>query len=140
MQKASSHTFVLLHIVGMRLQVYFTPLTEVLFTFPSRYLFTIGCWSVFSLIQWSGQIRTEFHLHRATWDTLRLTFPMTCGYHALWRQFPMSRHTIRLSKQGPSTPSGQVQKVWASPLSLATTCGITSFSFPRVTEMFHFTP
>ena len=30
--------------------------------------------------------------------------------------------------------------VWAVPLSLATTDGITSFSFPGVTEMFHFTP
>ena len=43
----------------------------MLFTFPSRYLFTIGCQLVFSLIRWSGQIRTEFHLHRATWDTAR---------------------------------------------------------------------
>ncbi len=50
---------------------YFTPLTGVLFTFPSRYWFTIGCQGVFSLIRWSGQIRTEFHVHRATWDTPR---------------------------------------------------------------------
>ena len=50
---------------------YFTPLAGVLFTFPSRYLFTIGCQGVFSLIRWSGQIRTEFHVHRATWDTPR---------------------------------------------------------------------
>jgi len=28
-------------LVDMRFQVYFTPLTGVLFTFPSRYLFTI---------------------------------------------------------------------------------------------------
>ena len=28
--------------VGKRFQVYFTPLTGVLFTFPSRYWFTIG--------------------------------------------------------------------------------------------------
>ena len=26
---------------------------------------------VFSLIPWSGQIRTEFHVHRATWDPAR---------------------------------------------------------------------
>ena len=50
---------------------YFTPLAGVLFTFPSRYLFTIGCQGVFSLIRWSGQIRTEFHVHRITWDTSR---------------------------------------------------------------------
>ena len=29
-------------LVGMRFQVLLTPLTGVLFTFPSRYLFTIG--------------------------------------------------------------------------------------------------
>ena len=34
----------------------------VLFTFPSRYLFTIGHQLVFSLTQWSGQIPTEFHV------------------------------------------------------------------------------
>lgn len=41
---------------------------------------------------------------------------------------------------GPSTPAKQVSLVWAHPLSLATTYGITSFSFPGVTEMFHFAP
>src|SRR5437667_10491854 len=50
---------------------YFTPLAGVLFTFPSRYLFTIGCQGVFSLIPWSGQIHAEFHVHRITWDTPR---------------------------------------------------------------------
>ncbi len=48
---------------------YFTPLTGVLFTFPSRYLFTIGRQSVFSLTGWSRQIHTEFLVFRATWDT-----------------------------------------------------------------------
>ena len=59
------------HIVCNRFQVYFTPLAGVLFTFPSRYLFTIGCQGVFSLIQWSGRIHAEFHVHRITWDTSR---------------------------------------------------------------------
>ncbi len=34
----------------------------VLFTFPSRYLFTIGHQVVFSLTPWSGQILMEFHV------------------------------------------------------------------------------
>ena len=59
------------HIVCNRFQVYFTPLAGVLFTFPSRYWFTIGCQVVFSLIQWSGRIHAEFHVHRITWDTPR---------------------------------------------------------------------
>jgi hypothetical protein len=61
-----SHT---LYAIGFRF--YFTPLTGVLFTIPSRYLFTIGCQRVFSLIQWSGQIHAEFHVHRITWDASR---------------------------------------------------------------------
>ena len=61
-----SHT---LYAIGFRF--YFTPLTGVLFTVPSRYLSTIGCQRVFSLIQWSGQIHAEFHVHRITWDASR---------------------------------------------------------------------
>jgi hypothetical protein len=45
MQKArnqAGRTIALLLLVGTRFQVSFTPLTGVLFTFPSRYWFTIG--------------------------------------------------------------------------------------------------
>jgi len=45
---------------------YFTPLTGVLFTFPSRYLFTIGHQGVFSLGRWSSQFPTGFHVSRST--------------------------------------------------------------------------
>ena len=58
--------------VGVRFQVYFTPLTGVLFTFPSRYSFTIGHHRVFSLGGWAPQIRTGFHVSRSTWDPARL--------------------------------------------------------------------
>jgi hypothetical protein len=74
MQKAGRHRALLhgsdtLYAIGFR--YFFTPLAGVLFTFPSRYLFTIGCQGVFSLIQWSGRIHAEFHVHRITWDTPR---------------------------------------------------------------------
>ena len=49
MQKAHSHPLFdiaiklgLLSLVGVWFQVYFTPLFAVLFTFPSRYWYTIG--------------------------------------------------------------------------------------------------
>ena len=45
---------------------YFTPLTGVLFTFPSRYSFTIGSCLVFSLGSWSTQIPTRFLVPRRT--------------------------------------------------------------------------
>ncbi len=51
--------------IGFRF--YFTPLTGVLFNFPSRYLFTIGRLLVFSLRRWFSQILAWFHLSGHTW-------------------------------------------------------------------------
>ena len=56
------------------------------------------------------------------------------------RSFQTVAFVVRPPHRGPTTPGKQVSPVWANPLSLAATHGITSFSFPRVTEMFHFTP
>ena len=41
----------------------------MLFTFPSRYWFTIGLSDLFSLAGWSRRIRAEFHVFRVTQDT-----------------------------------------------------------------------
>jgi hypothetical protein len=73
-------------LVGNWFQVYFTPLIGVLFTFPSRYLFTIGQSGVFSLRGWSPYIQSKFHVFRPTRrykEFLRIQ-----GYHLLWRGFP----------------------------------------------------
>ncbi len=40
----------------------------VLFTFPSRYWFTIGHQGVLSLRRWASQIHTGFLVSRATWE------------------------------------------------------------------------
>src|SRR5204863_9127820 len=75
--------------VGTRFQVLFTPLAGVLFTFPSRYWFTIGQKLVFSLTEWSPWIPAGFHVPRGTQvpasslDDLRLR-----GFHALWPHCP----------------------------------------------------
>ena len=45
---------------------YFTPLTGVLFAFPSRYWFTIGRLVVFSLGGWSPHVQTGYHVSRPT--------------------------------------------------------------------------
>ena len=65
------------------------PLTGVLFTFPSRYWFTIGHQGVFRLRGWSPQIHTGFLGPRATWDPARksLRFHLR-GCHPLCRRFP----------------------------------------------------
>ena len=43
----------------------------MLFTFPSRYWFTIGLYGVFSLTGWSRLIHTEFLVFRNTQDTTK---------------------------------------------------------------------
>ncbi len=70
MQKARRHpTKGLRPLVSTRFQVLFTPLFEVLFTFPSRYWFTIGLSGVFSLTGWCRWIQTGFLRSRPTQDT-----------------------------------------------------------------------
>src|SRR5699024_12310908 len=67
-------------IVGLRLpvrtrfQVLFHSPSGVLFTFPSRYWFTIGHQGVFSLGRGSSRIPTECHVFRRTRDPLRRKF------------------------------------------------------------------
>ena len=59
-------------LVGIRFQVYFTPLIGVLFTFPSRYLFAIGHVRVFRLGGWSPHVQTGFHVSRPTQGSISL--------------------------------------------------------------------
>ena len=54
-------------LVGAWFQVLFHSPPGVLFTFPSRYWFTIGRQRVFSLGEWSPQIPAGFHVSRGTW-------------------------------------------------------------------------
>src|ERR1700751_5565000 len=74
MQKARRHPLVsgLRPLVSTRFQVLFTPLFGVLFTFPSRYWFTIGLSGVFSLTGWCRQIPTRRLRPRGTQDTARM--------------------------------------------------------------------
>ena len=78
MQKARGRTLpgrlidraiVLPRLVDIRFQSLFTPLAGVLFTFPSRYWFTIGDFGVFSLTGWCRLIPTRRLRPRGTQDT-----------------------------------------------------------------------
>ena len=67
----------------------FTPLSAVLFTFPSRYLCAIGLPGVFSLGGWCRRIRAGFHRPRPTQDTPgRRTRFRVRGCHPVPRAFP----------------------------------------------------
>ena len=130
------------------------PLTGVLFTFPSRYWFTIGHQGVFRLRGWSPQIHTEFHGLRATWDTARESSKFRVrGYHPLCRRFPTSSTTQTICNSlpdqqlrlgGPATPATQ-----RLPAITRDRFGLFPFrspllresrllSLPAGTEMFHF--
>ena len=73
-------------LVNIGFQILFHSPPGVLFTFPSRYSFTIGHQVVFSLTGWSPLIHTRFHVPRATLDTASsahfsytgLSPPMVC--------------------------------------------------------------
>src|SRR6201991_2240013 len=128
MQKARPHPpdGGLRPLVSTRFQVLFTPLFGVLFTFPSRYWFTIGLSGVFSLTGWCRQIPTRRLRPRGTQDTTILLsvtrtqlscsmagFPTPFRFHLivmLWSYYPVYALTYM---------------VWASSISLATTLEIT---------------
>ena len=89
---------------------YFTPLVGVLFTFPSRYLFTIGHARVFRLGGWSPHVQTEFHVFRLTQEPkIKLHLQ---GYHLLRLDFPDDSVVV-------------IFGYWPGPRSLAATNGIS---------------
>ncbi len=134
---------------------YFTPLTGVLFTFPSRYWFTIGHQRVFSLGGWSPRIRTGFHVSCVTWVS-RAKSPAPLFYRAITlygRSFQIVRLGARFvtlqlrrirARRDPSTPMAQRTRAitrhrfglfpFRSPLLRESRL----LSFPRGTEMFQF--
>ena len=67
-KSTTSHLNVLCVLVNTRFQVLFHSPPGVLFTFPSRYCFTIGHQVVFSLGRWSSLLPTRFHVSRGTLD------------------------------------------------------------------------
>ena len=109
-------------LYACRFRIYFTPRTGVLFTFPSRYSFTIGHQRIFRLNGWSRQIHTEFHEFGITWDDnyKKIAFRLQ-GYNLLCRTFPRPSSTPSFSdlsdtrqsvNVGPTTPDMQRLPAW----------------------------
>ena len=98
----------------------------VLFTFPSRYWFTIGLPGVFSLGGWSRRIHTGFHVPRATQDTTIFNAP--CPYGTVTHIVQLSncfRFVAQRTLWSYTPVIAGTTTVWASPISLAATLGIT---------------
>ena len=118
-------------------RVFFTPLLEVLFTFPSRYLCAIGLSVVFSLAGWSPLVPAEFLVLRGTQVPPDLNFsisrtglsPCLATLSCVFRYGSVSVPSAVLQPRAlPETTP-----VWAGARSLATTCAIVLyFLFLRV--------
>jgi hypothetical protein len=126
-------------LVGTQFQVLFHSPTGVLFTFPSRYWFTIGHQLVFSLGGWALRIQTGFHVHRSTWDTSRLDSNFAYESFTLYG-WPSHAILLFVSNAILRSRNPKVQAPWfrlfrvRSPLLTESLL----FSTPQGTEMFHF--
>src|SRR5699024_5461121 len=101
---------------------YFTPLTGVLFAFPSRYWFTIGQSGVFSLGGWSPHLHTGFLVSRTT--QYASLYVSNTGLSPTMASFPTVFFDIYILRLLPVR----------SPLLGESLL----MSFPKGTEMFHF--
>jgi hypothetical protein len=113
-------------LVGARFQVLFTPLFTVLFTFPSRYSFTIGLPGVFSLAGWCRPIQPGFLPSRPTQDTRRAQTASPTGLSPPAVRLPRRFGSPFVRLRRSYNPLDAVtSRVWAIPRPLAATDGIT---------------
>ena len=118
----------------------------VLFTFPSRYLFTIDLIRYLALavssarftpaivvLGYSGTQTTELKDFRVRdYYPLRFSFPADSPNLSIFDSARKEVCTLQ-------PPKNKISWFWASPFSLAATCGILVLvSIPIGTEMFHF--
>ena len=125
MQKVRSHrTSRLLLFVCMRFQVLFHSPPGVLFAFPSQYWFTIGRSRVFSLGGWSPRILTGYHVSRHTHLSPCIRFRL--------------RDCHPLSYAFPDVSAFACRDFGLFPVRSPLLGESRLISFPRGTEMFHF--
>ena len=112
----------------------------MLFTFPSRYWFTIGLPGVFSLTGWSPWIRTGFHVPRPTQDAAWMTAGFAYGAITLYRRaFQRVPLPSRLPYGGPTTPAPpQRLRFGLLPFRSPLLGESRLISLPPGTEMFQF--
>ena len=116
-------------LVNLRFQVLFHSPPGVLFTFPSRYFSLSVTWSYLSF--WDGPhfFRLDFSCPDVLWIPLRLNRISPTGFSPsliyLSRYFD---YAIFNYSRGPY-PNFIIKLVWAPPISLATTLGITVVFF-----------
>ena len=133
--------------VGSRFHGLFHCPLGLLFTFPSRYLFTIGHSRIFSLTRWSSQIHTGFHVSHITWEFLiihkiKKKFNNLQDFHLLWydiQSFQLFKVYSFIYIKIPQPH--KIKTLWFRLVPLRSPLLRESrlLSFPPVTKMFQFT-
>src|SRR3954463_13451539 len=121
-------------LLGCGFRISFTPRTGVLFTCPSRYSSTIGHTGVFSLGGWSPQLHARF-LESGVTQELHYSTPVGVAYRAVTvfgAPFQGTSAAFVCCVRGSYNPGPTRRPVWARPVSLAATPGISvDFSSSR---------
>ena len=112
----------------------------MLFTFPSRYLFTIGLSVVFSLAGWSRRIQTGFLVSRPTQGSAKMVFITCTGLSppmaGCSKTVPLLNTSLYRSPTTPAMPKQSRFRLlpFRSPLLRESLL----FSLPVGNEMFQF--
>ena len=146
-QKTHPKTRFLLPLVGTRFQDLFHSPSGVLFTFPSRYWFTIGHGRVCSLGGWSPQLPTGFLVPRRTQGPqpqAQVVFRLQDSHLVSWSvpaHFDYTPGTRgRNAPLGPYNPGRQAFRFGLLPVRSPLLGESRLISLPGATEMFQFTP
>ena len=112
----------------------------MLFTFPSRYWYTIGLQVIFSLGVWSPHIQTGFLVSRPTQVPPRTSSDFRLrGSNPLRRAFPgTSTNLLIIFYWRPYNPIGRTRWFGLFPLRSPLLRESRLISFPSGTEMFQF--
>ena len=96
-------------LVNTGFQVLFHSPPGVLFTFPSRYFFTIGHRLVFRLGGWSPLLPTRFLVSRGTLESTSCLPLRIRGFYSLWRKLSSSSSArVRLTYRSPQPRTTEV--------------------------------